>query len=59
MTTLVPSFLNGSSSFLQVKRATMKAWMSLNFCKIQQLTTESAALGYLKKSMFSLFVGCY
>ena len=32
MTTPVPSFLNGSSSFLQV---TIKAWMSFNFSKIQ------------------------
>ena len=40
MTTLVPSFLNESSSFLQVTRTTIKAWMTLNFCKIQQLTTD-------------------
>ena len=32
VTTLVPSFLNGSSSFLQVTRPTIKARMSLNFC---------------------------
>ena len=33
MNTLVPSFLFGSSSFLQVSRTCMKAWMSLNFGK--------------------------
>ena len=31
--TLAPSFLIGSSSFLQVSRTFMKAWMSLNFSK--------------------------
>ena len=31
--TLAPSFLIGSSSFLQVTRSCMKAWMSLNFGK--------------------------
>ena len=48
MTTLVPSFSNGSSSFLQVKRTTIKARMGLNICQIQQLTTELAALECLK-----------
>ena len=43
MTTLVPSFLYGSSSFLQVTRA-IKAWMCLNFGKIPSLTSELAAL---------------
>ena len=33
MNTLAPSFLIGSSSFLQVTRTCMKAWVSLNFCK--------------------------
>ena len=33
MNTLAPSFLNGSSSFLQVTRTCMKAWMSSNFGK--------------------------
>ena len=33
MNTLVPSFLIGSSSFLQVTRTCMKAWMSSNFGK--------------------------
>ena len=31
MTTLVPSFLDGSFLFLQVIRPTIKAWMNLNF----------------------------
>ena len=31
MNTLAPSFLIGSSSFLQVLRTCMKAWMSSNF----------------------------
>ena len=43
MTTLVPSFSNESSSFLQVRRTTTKAWMTLNFCQIQRTTTELAA----------------
>ena len=33
MNTLAPSFLIGSSSFLQVSRTCMKAWMSSNFDK--------------------------
>ena len=44
MTTLVLSILNGSSSFLQAIRSTIKAWMSLNFGKIPLLTLELAAL---------------
>ena len=48
MTTLVPSFLDGSSSFLQVTRPTIKAQMSMNFGKIQSLTSELAALEHMK-----------
>ena len=44
MTTLVPSFLDGSSSFLQIIRPTITARMSLNFGKIPSLTSELAAL---------------
>ena len=44
MTTLVPSFLDGSSSFLQITRPTIKAWMGLNFGKIPSMTSELAAL---------------
>ena len=48
MTTLVPSFSNGSSSFLQVTRSTIKAWMGLNFGKIPILTSKLAALEHVK-----------
>ena len=48
VTTLVQSFLDGSSSFLQVTSPTIKAWMSLNFGKIPSLTSELAALVRLK-----------
>ena len=33
MNTLAPSFLNRSSSFLQVTRTCIRAWMSSNFGK--------------------------
>ena len=39
---IVVTTMNGSSSFLQVTRTTIKAWMSLNFCQIQQPTAELA-----------------
>ena len=48
MTTLVQSFLDGSSSFLHVTSPTIKAWMSLNFGEIPSLTLELAALERLK-----------
>ena len=48
MTTLVPSFLDGSSAFLQVTRPTIKSQMSLNFGKITSLTWELAALEHPK-----------
>ena len=44
MTTLVPLFFDGSSSFLQITRPIIKAWMILNFGKIPSLTLELAAL---------------
>ena len=44
MTTLVPSFLDGSSSFLQITRPTIKARVSLNFGNIPSLNFELAAL---------------
>ena len=50
VSTLVPSFLIGSSSFLQVTRTTIKALMSLNFGGILPLTAELAALERLKKT---------
>ena len=48
MTTLVPSFSNGSSSFLQVTRSAMKAWMGLNLGEIPSLTSELTALEHVK-----------
>ena len=44
VTTLLPSFLDGSFSFLQITRPTIKAWMNLNFGNIPSLTSELAAL---------------
>ena len=44
MTTLVPSFMDESSLFLQITRPTIKAWMGLNFGKIPSLTSELAPL---------------
>ena len=44
MTSLLPSFLDGSSSFLQITRPTIKAQMSLNLGKITSLTLELAPL---------------
>ena len=48
MTTLLPSFSNGSSLFLQVTWSAIKAWMGLNFGKIASLTSELASLERLK-----------
>ena len=48
--TLAPSFLIGSSSFLQVTRATIKAWTSSKFDQIRPWTAELAALERLEKS---------
>ena len=50
MTTLAPSFLIGSSLFLQVMRTTIKSTMSLKFSKIRPGTEELAALERLEKS---------
>ena len=49
VTTLVPSFLDVSSSFLQITRLTIKAWIGLNFSKIPSLTSELAPLARQKK----------
>ena len=48
MTTLVPSFSNGSSSFSQVTRSAIIAWLGLNFGKIPSLFSELAALERVK-----------
>ena len=51
MTTLVLSNLNRSYSFLQIKRTTIKARMSLNFVEIPSRIKEIAALEHFKKLM--------
>ena len=48
MTTLAPSFLIGSSLFLQVTRSTIKAYMGSKFGQIRLATVELAALEHLK-----------
>ena len=53
VSTLAHSFLIGSSSFLQVTRTTMKAWMSSNFGRIPSLTSELAAHERLKKTTYN------
>ena len=50
MTTLAPSFLICSSSFLQVRRTTIKSRMGSNFGRIRPGTYELAALERLEKS---------
>ena len=50
MTTLVTSFLIGSSLFLQVTRTTIKSQMGSKFDKIGRGTYELAALERLEKS---------
>ena len=47
--TLAPSFLIGSSLFLQVRRTTIISWTSSNFSQIRPMTAELAALERLKK----------
>ena len=48
--TLVPLFLIGSSSFLQVRRTVIKSGLSSKFDQIGPWTAELAALGRLEKS---------
>ena len=55
MTILVPPFFNGSYSFLQVTKTTIKAWTTLILCQIQQLTIELAALECLKDQCLHFF----
>ena len=50
MTTLNPSFLIGSSLFLQVTRTTIKSMMGSKFGSIRRRTYELAALERLEKS---------
>ena len=51
MDTLVLSFLDEASPFLQVTRTNIKAWMSWIFCKIPLPTTELAAIERLKMNV--------
>ena len=48
--TLVPSFLIGSSSFLQVTMTTITSWTGSKFGQIGPRTAELAALEGLEKS---------
>ena len=48
--TLAPLFLIGSSSFLQVRRTTIKSWTGPKFDQIEPWTAELAALERLEKS---------
>ena len=48
MTFLVPSYSNDTSSFLQLTRSAIKAWMGLSFDNIPPLTSELAAVEHLK-----------
>ena len=50
MSTLAPPFLIGSSSFLQVRRTAIKAWMGSKLGKIGPGSAELAALEGLEKS---------
>ena len=50
VSTLAPSFLIGSYSFLHVTRTVIKAWIGLKFSKIGPGSMELAALEQLKKS---------
>ena len=52
MTTLAPSFLIGSSLFLQVTRTTITSWMGSKFGRIGTGTYEFAALERLEKSPY-------
>ena len=54
MTSLVLSILNGSSSKLQIRRTTIKAWMSLNFVKIPWPIMELAALENFEKLIYNV-----
>ena len=55
VTTLAPSFLIGSSSFLQVMRTCIKAWMSSNLGQMPPLTMELAPLERLKNQCLHCF----
>ena len=48
--TLAPLFLIGTSSFLQVRRTTIKSWTSSKFDQIGPWTADLAALEQLERS---------
>ena len=50
VTTLTPSFLIESSSFLQATRKPIKSWIGLKFGRIRPGTYELPALESLEKS---------
>ena len=54
VTTLEPSFLIGSFSFLQATRTNIKSRMGLKFYQIRLPTEELAALECLEKSPYGL-----
>ena len=54
MATLAPSFLFGSSLFLEVTRTFVTSRMSSNFDQIGPLTAELSALECLKNQLFSV-----
>ena len=49
VSTLAPSVLIGSSSYLQIKRTTIISCVTLNFGQIRPRTVELAALAHMKK----------
>ena len=51
VTTLAPSFLIGSSPFLQTTRTLIKFWLGSKFSQIGPWTVEFAALKHLDKSL--------
>ena len=57
MTTLAPSFLIGSPSFLQVMRTYLTSRMSSKFGQIGPRTAELAALERLEKNSIDLLWG--
>ena len=54
VTTLAPSFLIGSSSFLKVTRISIKAWMRLNLKYNQPQTVELTSLEQHKQICIDL-----
>ena len=54
VSTLAPSFLIGSSSYLQVTRTSIISGTSSNFSQIRPRTAELAALERLKNRTISL-----